>query len=255
MHTLLSRMRSGQATTGYFAMSASPLQLERLAALGYDYVVLDAQHGTYADHDLPEAVRAVENGGTAAVIRVPEGGIGTIGRALDTGAAGVIVPLVNDRAQAEAVVAAAKYPPRGVRSRGVARTSAFLTGSLDEVNAKTFALCMIETREGLENVEEIAATPGLDGLYIGPNDLTIGLGGYGLGDPAVADEFAAALQRILAAGHAPGVPVVIHTAGGEIAAQRRGEGFAHVTIANDLNHLCAAAQSHLQASRHVTPGS
>ncbi|WP_029089395.1 HpcH/HpaI aldolase family protein [Brevibacterium album] len=251
MHTLLPRLRSDEPTTGYFAMAASPLQLERLAGLGYDYIVLDGQHGTYSEHDLPDAVRAVECGGAPAVVRVPEGGIGTIGRALDMGAAGVIVPLVNDRAQAEAVVAAAKYPPQGVRSRGLARTSAFLTGSLGEVNGKTFALCMIETREGLENVEEIAATPGLDGLYIGPNDLTIGLGGYGLGDPAVADEFAGALQRILAAGRAHGVPVVIHTASGEIAAQRRGEGFTHVAVANELNHLCDAAKGHLEASGHT----
>lgn len=249
MHTIIERLKSTVPTTGYFAMAASTLQLERLAALDYDYVVLDAQHGTYSAHDLADSVRAVEVGGVPAMIRVSGCSIGEIGRALDTGAAGVIVPLVNDQAEAAAAVAAAKYPPVGLRSRGVARTSGFLTGSLDEVNSGTVVLCMIETRDGLEAVESIAAAPGLDGLYIGPNDLSIGLGGYGLGDPSIAEEFDTALARILRAADDHGISVVIHTASGEIARQRRAAGFRHVTIANDLNHLCAAAADHLAVSR------
>lgn len=252
MHTLISRLRSTTPTTpttGYFAMAAGALQLERLAGLGYDYVALDAQHGTYSAHDLADSVRAVESGGVPAMIRVSDCSIGEIGRALDTGAAGVIVPLVNDRAEAEAAVGASKYPPAGLRSRGVARTSEFLTGSLEEINRGTVVLCMIETRDGLEKVESIASTPGLDGLYIGPNDLSIGLGGYGLGDPAVSDEFDAALRRIRQAADDAGIAVVIHTASGEIARARRAVGFRHVTIANDLNHLCAAASHHLEVSQ------
>ena len=249
MHTLISSLRSATPTTGYFAMAASTLQLERLAGLGYDYVVVDAQHGTYGPHDLADSVRAIEAGGVPAMVRVSQCTIGEIGRALDTGAAGVVVPLVNNRNEAEAAVAASKYPPVGLRSRGVARTSEFLVGSLDDVNQGTVVMCMIETREGLENVESIASAPGLDGLYIGPNDLSIGLGGYGLGDPAVADEFDAALTRILRAADAAGITVVIHTASGEIARERRSVGFRHVTIANDLNHLCAVAAQHLETSR------
>lgn len=249
MHTLISRLTSTDPTTGYFAMAAGTLQLERLAGLGYDYVVLDAQHGSYSAHDLADSVRAVEVGGIPAFVRVSDCTIGEIGRALDTGAAGVIVPLVNERTEAEAAVAASKYPPLGLRSRGVARTSEFLTGTLEEINESTVVLCMIETRHGLEEVEAIASTPGLDGLYIGPNDLSIGLGGYGLGDPAIAEEFDAALQRILHAADAAGITVVIHTAGGEVARARRAVGFRHVTIANDLNHLCAAAAHHLAVSR------
>lgn len=251
MSTLINRLKtSSHATTGYFTMAASRLQLERLARVGYDYIVLDAQHGTFGPHDLADGVRAVEVGGVPAMIRVAGASTGEIGQALDTGAAGVIVPLVDNGTEARSVVAAAKFPPLGVRSRGVARTSEFLTGCLDEINLGTVVLCMIETRGGLANVEEIARTPGLDGLYIGPNDLSIGLGGYGLGDPAVADEFESALHRILRAADDNGIAVIIHTASGEVAVARRALGFRHVTISNDLNHLCAAAAHHLKVSEN-----
>lgn len=246
MSTLIERLKSPQATTtGYFTMAATSLQLERLAGVGYDYIVLDAQHGTFGPHNLPDGVRAVEVGGIPAMIRVAGSSIGEIGQALDTGAAGVIVPLVNTAEEAAHVIAAAKFPPLGIRSRGVARTSTHLTGSLDDMNRGTVVLCMIETRSGLENVERIASTTGLDGLYIGPNDLSIGLGGYGLGDPSVAEEFDSALHRILRAADESGIAIVIHTASGEVAVARRAVGFRHVTIAHDLNHLCSAAAHHL----------
>lgn len=237
--------RSGRPTTGYFSMGGSPLQLERLATLGYDYLVIDGQHGYFSESDWAHAVRAVEVAGSPAIIRVPEAGIGVIGRALDTGAAGVIVPLVNSAAEARAAVAAAKFPPTGVRSRGVARTSPYLVGSLHEIDQKTVVLCMIETRAGLEDVEAIAAVEHLDGLYIGPNDLSIALGGSGVGDPAVADEFREAIARILTAAGSAGKFVVFHTPSGEAAAERRAAGFSHVTVANDVNHVCQAAAEHL----------
>lgn len=232
-------------TTGYFAMSSTTTQLERLAALEYDYIVLDAQHGTFDDHTQGDAVRAVERGGVPAFIRVAEPTAGAVGRALDTGAAGIIAPLVDTADEAARIVSAAKYPPLGVRSRGTLRRSDYLVGSLEEVNAKTAVLCMIETAEGLENVESIAAVDGVDGLYIGPNDLTIGLGGSGIGDPSVEGYFIEAVAAIREAAEAAGKFVVFHTASGKIAQERRKLGFRHVTIANDVNHVCEAAASHL----------
>jgi 4-hydroxy-2-oxoheptanedioate aldolase len=110
-------------------------------------------------------------------------------------------------------------------------------------------LAMIETAEGLANVEAIAGTPGLDGLYIGPTDLTIGLGGAGLGDTSVADAFESALARVRRACEDNAIAAGLHTASGEDAARRISEGFTFVSVAGDLAHLEAAAQAHLTVAR------
>src|SRR5690606_1042151 len=120
-------------------------------------------------------------------------------KALDAGAQGVVVPLVNTRAQAAAAVAACRYPPKGVRSFGPTR-AALISESRDAASLGDSVLCfvMVETREGLENIDEIASTPGLDGIYIGPADLALGLGlapDLDKTDP----EHVAAVDRILKA--------------------------------------------------------
>jgi 4-hydroxy-2-oxoheptanedioate aldolase len=108
---------------------------------------------------------------------------------------------------------------------------------------------MIETARGLANVDEICATDGLDGVYIGPSDLRIALGGATSADPAVADEFEAALVRVREAASATGIAVGIHNADGASAAKRLAEGFTYVTVACDLVHLEQAAGHHLTAAR------
>ena len=108
---------------------------------------------------------------------------------------------------------------------------------------------MIETAAGLAAVEDIAAIPGLDGIYIGPADLSLGVGAAYPGDPAAADDLGAALVRIREACEASGIIAGIHTPSGEVAAQRLAEGFTLVTVAHDAGHLVAAAASHLEIAR------
>jgi 4-hydroxy-2-oxoheptanedioate aldolase len=118
-----------------------------------------------------------------------------------------------------------------------------------EVNDAVTVLAMIETAEGLANVEAIAGTPGLDGLYIGPTDLTLGLGGAAFGDSSVADAFESALARVRRACEDRGIAAGLHTLSGEQAAKRISEGFTFVSVAGDLSHLEAAARSQLAVAR------
>ncbi|GAA4282757.1 aldolase/citrate lyase family protein [Brevibacterium daeguense] len=247
MTDLRQRLLSAEPTTGYFCLSSTPLTLERLAEIGYDYIVIDGQHGTYSENEWLGCMQAIEAGGGTGFIRVPEAGVGIIGKALDAGATGVIVPLLDTATDAELIARAAKFPPLGSRSRGPARKSPSLQGTLEEINEKTLILGMIETRSGLDNVESIVRTPNLDGLYIGPGDLSIGLGGYGVDDPAIEAEFSQAVDRILTAANDAGKFVVFHTSSAEVARQRRAVGYTNVTIANDVNHLCDAAAAELRS--------
>jgi 4-hydroxy-2-oxoheptanedioate aldolase len=168
---------------------------------------------------------------------------------LDAGAAGVIVPLVSSPAEAEAAVRAARYPPRGVRSFGPTRSGLRIGPEPAASNDAVVVLAMIETAAGLAEVAEIAATPGLDGLYIGPNDLRLALGGATPEDPALDDDLAAALVAVREACDAAGIAAGIFTTSGEAAAQRLREGFTFVTVAFDLLHLEQAARDHLGVAR------
>jgi 4-hydroxy-2-oxoheptanedioate aldolase len=245
-----AKVRRRETVVGYWVVLDSPTSTERLARVGYDYVCLDAQHGLFGYSGMLAGLTAVDVGGqSVGMVRVGGNEPATIGRALDAGAAGVIVPLVNSAEEAARAVAAAKYPPAGIRSYGPGRKLSGVGPLPAEINDAVTVLAMIETAEGLASVEAIAATPGLDGLYIGPTDLTIGLGGAGLGDTSVADAFESALARVRRACSDRGIAAGLHTPSGEAAAKRISEGFTFVTVAGDLGHMEAAAQAHLEVAR------
>jgi 4-hydroxy-2-oxoheptanedioate aldolase len=244
-----AKVRGRETVVGYWIQLDSPPSTERLARLGYDYFSLDAQHGLFGYSGMLAALTAIDAGGrSAGVVRVEANDATPIGRALDAGAAGVIVPLVNTAEDAARAVAASRYPPVGVRSYGPTRSAMRIGPGPAEANSSVVVLAMIETPDGLANVEDIAATPGLDGLYIGPSDLTIAVGGAGPTDPAVVDAFEAALERVRRACEANGLAAGLHTRSGEEAAQRISEGFTLLTVASDIVHLEAAARAHLVAA-------
>ncbi|MET7403898.1 aldolase/citrate lyase family protein, partial [Dactylosporangium sp. NPDC005572] len=167
---------------------------------------------------------------------------------LDAGAAGVIVPLVNSPDDAARAVAATRYPLHGIRSYGPMRSLLRIGPTPADADATVACLAMIETPDGLATVEKICATPGLTGVYVGPSDLTLAVGGAYPGDPAVRDVFEAALRRIREAAAAAGVAAGMHTAAGADAARRLAEGFTFATISSDLTHLERAAADHLRDS-------
>ena len=245
-----ARARAGKVVFGYFLLLDSPLATERIARTGYDYMCLDGQHGLLVYSGWIAGLQAIDAAGVGVgIVRVPSIEAAGIGRALDAGAAGIIVPLFNSAADAAAAVAAAKYPPQGVRSYGPMRSGLRIGPNIEQANADTLVLAMIETPEGIANVEEIAAVPGIDGLYIGPTDLTIALGGTHVGDPAIEDDFAAALERIRDAAKNARKIAAVHTSSGALAAERVAAGFTFVTIASDLMHAEQIARTHLETAR------
>ena len=151
----------------------------QIARLPIESVCLDLQHGMIGFSDAVGMIAAVNNAGRAAVVRVLWNEPGLVGQCLDAGAAAVIAPMINSVAEAKALVKAAKYPPLGGRSWG-GYTATQATGLsaaeyLKQANAMTQVFAMIETQAALDAVEEIAAVPGLDGLFVGPSDLSIAL--------------------------------------------------------------------------------
>lgn len=244
-------LRSRGPIIGYWSVLDAPVVLERLGRVGFDYVAIDAQHGLLGYNGILSGLMAIDAGaaagGTATVglVRVQSNDATAIGQALDAGALGVIVPLVNSADDAAEAVAAARYAPNGIRSYGPMRSQLRVGPTPAEADASVVVLAMIETAEGLAHVEDIATTPGLAGLYIGPSDLALALGARWPGDPEIADEFAAALQRVRLAAESNGIAAIIHTPDGATARTRLNEGFTGTTIASDLVHLEAAARGHL----------
>jgi 4-hydroxy-2-oxoheptanedioate aldolase len=245
-----TKVRRREPTIGYWVVLDAPVAFERLSRLGYDYIAMDAQHGLFGYSGMLNGLLAVDAGaGAVGLVRVEANNATAIGRALDAGAAGVIIPLVNTAEEAAAAVAATRYPPLGIRSFGPTRSMLRVGPEPARANESVVVLAMIETPLGLANVESIAATPGLDGLYIGPSDLTLAVGGATTSDPSVAEAFDAALDRIRTACEAAGIAAGIHTDSGEIAAQRLAAGFTFVSISCDLFHLEQAAAAHLSRAR------
>jgi 4-hydroxy-2-oxoheptanedioate aldolase len=222
---------------------------EILAGAGVDYVCVDQQHGVIDYDSMVPMFQAIRAEGPAPITRVLSNDPFLIMKALDAGAWGVIVPLVNNAEDAARAVSACRYPPQGMRSYGPVR-AARVIGSRDpqELGGEVLCLVMVETREGLERVEEIAATPGLDGIYIGPSDLALSLGLPPTLD-VTEDNHVKAVGRIREACHRNGIAAGIHSASGEWARKHAEAGFDMVTVATDATLLRAAALRELTIAR------
>ncbi|MCW4456930.1 HpcH/HpaI aldolase/citrate lyase family protein [Microbacterium sp. MPKO10] len=249
----VSRLRRSEQLIGYWSLMDAQVAVERLARVGYDYICVDAQHGLVDYKAWLNSLMAIDAGAqlgpkpTVGMVRVPANDVTWIGQALDAGAAGVIVPLINTAEDAVKAAAAAHYPPIGVRSFGPMRAQLRVSNVLAEANDSLACIAMIETPQALENVAEIAAVPGIDALYIGPSDLRIAVGGASSTDPTVDGVFSDALRRVKE--ESGNLPVGIHTPSGEVAKARLADGFDFVTIASDLVHLEQVSASHLSVAR------
>lgn len=245
----IDRIRSGERCVGYWIATDNPVGTERVARIGFDYIGIDAQHGLLGYEGWLAALMAIDAGGrSAGLVRVPANDVTWIGQALDAGARGVIVPLVDDAAATAQAVRACRYPPEGGRSYGPMRSGLRVGPTPAEANRRNLCIVMIETRPGLENITEICATPGLDGVYVGPSDLTLALGGRTSTDPAVAEQLDAAMQTVCAAAAGAGIAAGIHCPDGVTANRRLAEGFTFATISSDLLHLEQAATAHFKAA-------
>jgi len=224
---------------------------EVVAAMGWDAVTIDAQHGLIGQSEVVAMLQAVSAQPVTPLVRVPWNSPGEIMKALDAGAYGVICPMVSNRAQAEAFVGACRYPPAGYRSFGPIRASVVAgAGYAQEANGEMLALAMIETREGLEKVDEIAATPGLDGIYIGPSDLSLALGGQPNQD-SQEPMILAAFQTILDACKRAGIRAGVHTTSVAYAQQMIAMGFDLVTVGADIRWLSSGRREAQAMREHI----
>ncbi|OKK14330.1 aldolase [Streptomyces sp. CB00455] len=241
------RLRRRERLVGYWIACDNPVGTERIAGLGYDYIGVDGQHGVMHQPGWQAAMLAVDSRQrSAGIIRVPSADPVSIGVALDTGARGVVVPMVDTPEQTLAVVRACRHHPAGTRSLAGPVRAELRVGSVPaEIDDEVACIVMVETASALENLDAICATPGLDAVYVGPADLSAALGARYFGDPSAAGALEAALERITRTARRAGIACGIHCLDGESAAKRLTEGFTFATVSSDITHLQQAAASHL----------
>ncbi|MFB7469020.1 HpcH/HpaI aldolase/citrate lyase family protein [Streptomyces sp. NPDC056224] len=245
------RLRGRERLVGYWIACDNPVGTERIAGLGYDYIGVDGQHGVMHQPGWQAAMLAVDSRQRAAgLIRVPSADPVAIGTALDTGARGVIVPMVDTAEQTRTAVRACRHHPAGTRSlAGPVRAELRLGAVPAEIDDEVVCIVMIETAAALENLDAICATPGLDAVYVGPADLSAALGARYFGDPSAAGDLEAALERITDTARRAGIACGIHCLDGESAAKRLAGGFTFATVSSDITHLQQAAAAHLAAAK------
>ena len=246
---LLASWRRDEGTVGCWLSLGNTHSAELLANAGFDWLCIDMQHGLLDYQDLLHMLPAISTTETVPLARVSGNDPREIMKALDAGVMGVIVPLVNNRAEAEAAVSACMYPPDGSRSFGPARADLYCGGNYaTEANGEIACIAMIETREGLDNLEEIVKTPNLAGIYIGPSDLgfAIGLGAKGDTDHP---EHVKTVTRIREVCKAHGMPVGIHASSADYTAKHLAAGFNFVPMASDSLLMMQAARRDLAMVR------
>jgi len=231
--SLRRRLAKGEPLGVFWMSTGSVAAIELATAAKPDAIVLDAQHGLWDRASIEHAVGAGSRH-APVLIRTAENAPVAIGQALDAGADGVIVPLIEDAGEAAAAVAAARFPPHGVRSAGGVRPlSQGFADYYAQANARTVVGVMIETERAVANAAAIAGTPGIDFVFIGSGDLAISLGTFPQPDP----RHEKACRTVLEACKAKGVPCAIFTANADAAIKRRREGYALVVVANDIDLL------------------
>lgn len=249
---LAARLAREEATLTAWIGWPEPAIAAALARAGFDAVTIDMQHGTV---DFPDVVRAlplIAAAGRPAIVRVPVGDFATASRCLDAGASGIIAPMVNSADDARTLVRFTKFPPVGERSWGpnAALTASGLDGGayLSAANALCRTLAMVETREALAALDDILAVDGVDGIFVGPSDLSLALSGGAKLDPASA-EVDAALKLVVARCRATGKAPCVYASTAARAAELARMGFRLIAIGSDASLLSAGAREALRTAR------
>ncbi|WP_345752650.1 HpcH/HpaI aldolase family protein [Microbacterium rhizophilus] len=244
---------AGQAQAprvGAWVTLDAPVATEQIARAGFDYVCVDGQHGLLGYEGMLNALIAVTAGGSMPFARVSENSAAEIGRVLDAGARGVIVPLIDTAEEARAAAEAARYPTSaGRRSYGPMRLGPHFGATPSDTDAGVTVLAMIETRGGLEQLDAILDVEGVDGVYVGPYDLSLALGAAMPFEEVILPELDATLGRIAVAAHERGKIAGVHCADGTQAAVRAAQGFTFITAATDIASLRADVGAQLALAR------
>lgn len=244
----LAQWKAGTQSLGAWINLPELHTAEMIARMGPDWLCFDLQHGLMSYSHLLALIPATSATEVTPLVRVAGNSAAEIGRALDAGAHGVIIPMVNTAEEAARAAAACRYPPDGLRSCGPMRGT-MLEGFeyLATANAEIACIAMIETREGLANVEAIAATSGIDALFVGPIDLCYGLGiaPGSFTDPA----FVSAIEKIKAACKASGIAAGMFGYSPALAAKYLAEGFLFASVGTDISFFREGAKAALNTVR------
>lgn len=232
----------------------NPFTAEIMAAQGYDAISIDWQHGALDYSALLPMFQAMRASGTTIGARVPWLDPAAIMKALDAGAMQIICPMINTPEQAAEFVSYLRYPPTGQRSFGPTRASFAQGANIHaEANDEIIGWAMVETKEAMSNLDAIAATPGLDGIYVGPADLTFSLcdGRYPPGFDREEPEMIEALQTIVQTCYKHGIKAALHCGTAEYAAKAIGWGYDMTTVSGDTRLLAGAAAASVKTFRQA----
>ncbi|HUO64640.1 MAG TPA: aldolase/citrate lyase family protein [Terriglobales bacterium] len=231
----------GEAVVNGWLSIPSGFSAEVMAHQGFDSLTVDMQHGVVDYQIAVSMLQGISTTGVIPFARVPWNDPARLMKILDAGAYGVICPMVNTREQAEALVQACKYPPRGFRSWGPVRASLYMGMDYgDRANDDVIVMPMIETAEALKNLDDILSVPGVDAVYVGPSDLSLALGCKPRLDQTDAP-VVEAQQMIVQACKKHGVVAGIHNATAAYSVKMIAEGYQFVTLASDSRHMAMKA--------------
>jgi 4-hydroxy-2-oxoheptanedioate aldolase len=244
--------REGKSATLGWLSIAHGFSAEMMARQGFDALCVDLQHGTAEQGDVLPMLQAISQTDTVPFVRVAWNDPAAVMKALDLGAYGIIVPLINTAEEAATAVAACRYPPVGMRSSGPVRAMHYGGANyFDHANDEIIVMAMIETKEGLANLDAICATPGLDAVYIGPADLSFALDMAPRADNP-NELHIATCDKILETAHKHGIKAVMHCASADFAAGAVKRGFDMVMLTSDLHSMIAGIRTLLDEYKAKT---
>ena len=246
---LKARIDAGKACVNVLLAIPSGFSAEMMAGCGWDSVTVDMQHGVQDYQSMVQCFQAMDKHPITPTVRVPWNEPGIIGKALDGGAWGIISPMCNNAAEAKALADACLYPPKGKRSNGPMRAAAYgvMSSYQSTANDEVLVIPMIETQEGIDNIDEILSVPGISGIYVGPSDMGMSLGLIPILDreePLILGIY----EKLLASCKKHGKFAGIHNGSAAYAVRMIKLGFQLVTIQNDSGLMMRAAR---EAVGHV----
>lgn len=245
-------LAAGKVCLGATITMNSPIVAELLSHLGFDWLWFETEHTALGVGDVLTMLQTTNGTDISTVVRVPWNDKTMIKRVLDTGPDGIIVPLVNSRAEAEAAVRAMKYPPWGERGAGLSRAQCYglhLGEYMETANEEVTTILMIEHIEAVRNIDDILGVKGVDSIMVGALDLSGSMGKLGQTDDPAVEE---AIQTVLAASKRAAVPCGIITVSPDQAIQRIGQGFTNIIVGIDVLFLMGGAQGALQQVRQAS---
>jgi 4-hydroxy-2-oxoheptanedioate aldolase len=243
-------LKAGQPQVGTWISFGNVMATRLMARVGFPWLTVDLEHSPIGWSETGILFGAIADAGCVPLARVPRGDHAHIKRVLDAGAHGIVVPMVDTVEQAKIAIAAAKYPPEGNRSLGGTLHALNFDATAGDyykyANDNILVVLQTESPEGVENAEEIYSLPGVDAIFVGPNDLTAQMRTADGIDPS-PDELQGMLQRILKIGKKVGTPVGLHVQTPEQVKQRIEEGWQFIAIASELKMMVTSAQEFVSA--------